>query len=253
MFPYWTPAPLRAGALWLFPDRLLIAAGILVGYALLLRRARSRGLQSEAASHMALAMVLGGLVIAHLYKLLYLETPGPFSPFAIFDGSASFGGLLGGLLCGWIYLRQRSVRPLPYFDALAFVFPIAWMLGRIGCYLVHDHPGIRTDSWLGVAYPGGARFDLGLLEALFMPLLLAAFWILDRRPRPRGFYLSTFLVIYGVFRLWLDTLHVDPVRYFGITVDQWSAALAIAIGMAIARSRSKISEAVSCKAKFSAA
>jgi phosphatidylglycerol:prolipoprotein diacylglycerol transferase len=135
-------------------------------------------------------------------------------------------------------LRLRKIKPkdmIPYFDALAFVFPQAWIFGRMHCAWVHDHPGIQTNSWLGVQFPGKTRYDLGVVEVLYLAAVIVLFYWLDRKPRPPGFYLPAFLIPYGLFRLWLDTLHVDVMRYGGLSVDQWSSLAAIAAGIGFAR------------------
>jgi hypothetical protein len=82
-------------------------------------------------------------------------------------GAASFGGLSFGLLPGWLYLASRGSAcdgKFRYLDALAYVFPKGWLIGRSGCILAHDHPGLRTTSYLGVRYPSGTRFDLAVIE-----------------------------------------------------------------------------------------
>jgi phosphatidylglycerol:prolipoprotein diacylglycerol transferase len=151
-------------------------------------------------------------------------------------GIYSFGGLFAGLAGGWFYLRAQKLnaaRMWQYIDALAFVFPFAWALGRAGCAVAHDHPGMASNSWLAVQFPGGGRYDLGLLECLFMLPLMGLFLWLDRRPRPAGFYLGLFLTVYGLFRIWLDSLHEPGVPRFLVTPDQAWGLLAAATGVAI--------------------
>ena len=109
--------------------------------------------------------------------------------------------------------------------------PFAWAIGRLGCALVHDHPGIRSAGLLAVAYPGGARYDLGVLEVFFHVLLAGCFLLFDRSRRPAGFYFAAFFCAYGPFRFLLDGLHVNPPRYFGWTVDTYASVLATLIGL----------------------
>src|SRR5260221_5015177 len=60
-------------------------------------------------------------------------------------------------------------------DLVAYAFPSGWLLARLGCALVHDHPGTASSAALAVAFPGGSRYDLGVLELLLMvPLAIAA-------------------------------------------------------------------------------
>ena len=46
--------------------------------------------------------------------------------------------------------------------------------GRFGCALQHDHLGIPSTYFLAVRFPGGPRFDLGLLRYTRAELLVFA-------------------------------------------------------------------------------
>jgi phosphatidylglycerol:prolipoprotein diacylglycerol transferase len=115
-------------------------------------------------------------------------------------------------------------------ESLGWSFPFAWAVARFGCYLAHDHPGIPTSSWLGVQYPGGARYDLGLFDCFLAMAIGVAFARLDRLPRPRGFFITTFLLVYGPARLLLDNLRIEG-RVAGLMSGQWGALVAIALGI----------------------
>jgi prolipoprotein diacylglyceryltransferase len=108
------------------------------------------------------------------------------------------------------------------------------VFGRIGCSLVHDHPGRPSSSFLAVRFPGASRFDLAVIEVLFLAvLLIPLFAVLNREKWQDGFWLGVFLTLYGAFRLWLDTLHVDPPRYGPFSVDQWVYGIALIAGLVI--------------------
>ena len=242
MLPYVELPYLRLGPLYIGTTRVLIALGILVAHALLIRRARAAGRDGSLAAWLSLWMVLGGAVGAHLFKLLYIPQAGtilaryPWFAVQIFNGMASFGGIFGGLLAGVVYLRCRRTtarEALGYLDVVAWAFPFGWVFGRIGCALVHDHSGVWSSSWLAVQYPGGSRYDLAVLEVFFLLPVLALFVALDRRRRPDGFYLGLFLLVYGAFRVALDGLHVDVVRYFGWSVDQYAGTVAVLAGAGV--------------------
>jgi phosphatidylglycerol:prolipoprotein diacylglycerol transferase len=239
MVPYWSVRGIQLGPVDTNTGILLGAIGILVAHFLLLRRARSKALDAETAGTMSLVMVFAGLLGAYWFRGVYVIA-------AMRDwrtllglqvGAASFGGIAGGLAAGRLYLRLRRIRSkeaMRYLDTLAYVFPCGWVFGRLGCSLVHDHPGLRTNSIFGVRYPDGTRFDLGFLEMLFFAaVLIPAFALLDRRERPTGFWLGLLLAIYGAFRLWLDTLHVDPPRFGPLSVDQWAYGAVLLLGLVL--------------------
>jgi phosphatidylglycerol:prolipoprotein diacylglycerol transferase len=223
-----------------YPPVLLIGFAILLGHLLLMRRARSLGLEARLAGEFSAVAVVAGFFVAHIAKFLYLDAGlaalwrSPLLLLQVWRGLASLGGIVGGLAAGVLWLRMRGQDwwgVIGFLDALAFVFPFAWIWGRAHCAWVHDHPGIPTESWLGVAYPGGARFDLGLLEVLFLAFVISAFLWLDRQPRAMGFYLGAFLLSYGLFRLLLDNLHERVIRHAGLSPDQWGSAVLLALGI----------------------
>lgn len=240
MIPYVDIVAFRVGPLVLPTQRTLAVIGIVVVYLLFRRQARRWNLDPDEAGWLAVAMLVAGLAGAFLFRWIYVPDAVARDPWIwtkTTAGAASFGGFAGGLLAAPLYFFARRIpaaQAWKYLDALALVFPAGWLFGRLGCSLVHDHPGVRSSSWLAVAYPGFPRYDLAVLEVLFLGLvLIPAFWRLAQQPRPARFYLGAFLSIYGVFRVLLDRLHVDPPTYVGFTVDQWGYGAMTAAGLAM--------------------
>ena len=241
MLPYVYVGAFHVGSRIIYPFGILVLAGILAGIAMLLWRAGKLGLDRQIAFRLAAVAVLCGLAGAHVLRLLFFE-PALLSRGAgvLFEmrrgGIYSFGGLAAGIAGGVCLLRLSNLGAATswdYFDLLAFSFPFGWIFGRAGCAIAHDHPGIRAYNWLSVDFPGGPRYDLGLLEFLFILPVMALFLWLDRRPRPAGFYLGLGLIIAGPFRFWLDSLHEPGVPRFILTPDQAWGLLATVAGTLI--------------------
>lgn len=239
MFPYIDASHWHIANFRINPFAALVAMGLGVGFTIASARARRSGIDREQFAKIALWVIVAALCGAHIAKLFYSPMGlrmllNPASLWPVFNGQASFGALIGGVVAAFVFLWSHGVSEVEryvYADAASFAMPFGWGIGRVGCYLVHDHPGIRTASFLGVRYPGGTRFDLGLIEALFLAALAALFLLLDRKPRPPGFYYVAVMLIYGLFRFFLDDLHVDPPRYHGWTIDRIGASIAIATGV----------------------
>ncbi len=212
---------------------------IVVGRQASIRRATRLGLPDVAPNPFTVAVLAGGFLFAHLDKII-LDNPRAFlaHPSMVFrdwTGIGSFGGFLGGLLGAFLWMRHLRLtwaEQFHFLDVFAWVFPFAWIFGRLGCTLAHDHRGLWTTSWLAIRYPEGPRYNLGLIELIFTLSLSALFLVLDRKPRPTGFYLAVLAILYGAFRLFLDTLHDNPIRYFGVTLDQIGGVVTIAVGAA---------------------
>jgi phosphatidylglycerol:prolipoprotein diacylglycerol transferase len=145
-----------------------------------------------------------------------------------------------------IWRHRHRVAALPYADNVMALLPVGWAFGRAGCSTAHDHPGLLSDSWLAVQYPGGGRYDLGLLELLLTIPLALAFLALARRPRPWGFFSALACLCYAPLRFALDFLReheavpgdvhgaIDP-RYGYLTPAQWECFAVLALGLFLLR------------------
>jgi phosphatidylglycerol:prolipoprotein diacylglycerol transferase len=243
MIPYLEipPIPLAAG-LEIHAFGLLTALGILLAAHLASRGAKRYAPGDDKpivdAAPVALA---GGLVGAHLLHVLgyhpeLLASKGPLVLLRVWDGLSSMGGVLGGLLAVLLYFRWKGIRLRKYLDAFALGMAPGWMVARLGCFTAHDHPGVLTDFPLAVAYPGGARHDLGLYEAVLLGALSVVLWTLARRRRPEGFLMGVLAIGYAVPRFFLDFLRARDLpfvdgRILGLTPAQYVAFFLLAAGV----------------------
>lgn len=230
------------------PFGMLVALGVYLGTYLALRHGRRAGLSEAKLTSFIVWVVACGFVGAHVFDVIFYY-PGrvledPLSLLRLWDGLSSFGGFAGAIIGLLLWKRRYRARVLPYADVVCSSFPAAWVFGRMGCSIAHDHPGIRSELWLAVQYPGGGRFDLGLLEMLLTIPIAVAFLLLRREPRPWGFYAATLCIAYAPMRFALDFLRiagpaghaelgaVDP-RYGPFTPAQWACLALLAFGVAL--------------------
>jgi phosphatidylglycerol:prolipoprotein diacylglycerol transferase len=231
MIPYYPQPVIHLGPIGIHAFGILGALATLLAFWIILRRARRMGIAMEEMFQFMCVTYLCGLAGAFFASTIMADPNAfvahPGRVFHVAVGIRSCGGLIGGLLSGlvWCAVRRLSLyETIRRFDVLVYAFPAAWMLGRLGCALAHDHRGLWTTSWIAVRFPEGQRYDLGLIEFLFLIGMTTVFWMLDRKPRPVGFFFTLYTVVYGGFRIWLDTLHADPLRYY-------EGAIYVAIGL----------------------
>lgn len=220
---------------------LLVALGVLLGHHMTVRRARSLGLTPMSrVDRFVLVVFAGGFVAGHMLDAIFYHPDvlrrDPMELFMLHHGLSSFGGITGGVIAGLVFIRVHKLNPWVFTDLATYAFPFGWLFGRMGCAVVHDHPGRLTGSPLGVRFPGGARFDLGLIEFALTPLLIALVVIVARRTRRPGMVSGALAVFYPLMRFPLDFLRAtdlgpesDP-RYGGLTPAQWSCIGMFALG-----------------------
>ena len=281
MIPYIFVPDLHLGALTLHPFGLLVATGVIVGTWLATGRARKRGLDLDKLNSFITWMLVAGFLGGHMLDEIFYHpselVKRPYSILFLWEGLSSFGGFFGAVIGAvlWKYFyaipllrtplgtiskfarRDVTMPILPFADLILSVFPVAWVFGRSGCSVVHDHPGMKAlpSGFLAVAYGhaeqitklplgielrhGNApQYDLGTLELLFTVVVALCFALTWKRKLPTGAYVAAASLAYGPVRFAMDFLRVhdgesaDP-RYFYLTPAQWSCVALFVFGLAM--------------------
>jgi phosphatidylglycerol---prolipoprotein diacylglyceryl transferase len=242
VIPYFEQPSVAIGPLTIHAFGFLAALGVLIGSVLAARAARRySSIDPQPLSDAIPWAVIGGVVGGHLlhvfgYHPELLVQQGPLVLLKLWDGQSSMGGVLGGLTGFIFYFRRHKIPLFPYLDALALGTAPGWAVARLGCFAAHDHPGVLTDFPLAVAFPGGARHDLGLYDAIVLALLSLVLYLLARQKRTSGVLIAVLAIGYGLPRFFLDFLRATDVanadgRLFGLTPAQYIAMALIGTGL----------------------
>jgi len=250
--PYFPQPSLEIGRLSFLANPLtihafgaLVACSIVIGSEIVRKRAISQGLDPLVSTRLVTWCLVGGFIGAHLVDRFFyfpkqtLENPVTILYF--WSGISSTGGFVGAT-CGSLLFASRGHmkgNTWRYLDAFVYAFPFAWILGRTGCFLAFDHPGLTTDFFLSQVYADGqVRHNLGLNEAIFSVFWAAGFYVLGRKPRFPGFFVAMMPIIYLPFRFFLDFLRKEDARYLGLTPAQFICIGLFALGLYIYKVRS---------------
>lgn len=229
------------------PFGILVVLGVLIGSYMTNKRGKQLGLSADHVYDMIFWTLLPGFISAHVLDVVfYSDSPlWPQRFYELIDirgRLSSMGGFLGAVLGLFFWCKRHKQPILPYADSLAYGLAFGWIFGRLGCFVVHDHPGIPTSFFLGVDYPDTRRHDLGFYEVLFALTMSTFFYISFSRRIRVGFYVAALASTYGVVRFFLDylridtkdamaTVHnVDPRYFLGLTPAQYAAILVAASG-----------------------
>ena len=113
-------------------------------------------MQYEHIFYLVIWCLVGGMLCS---KLLFwitewkelVRNPG-FVLDTIGDGFVVYGGIIGGVLAGWLYCRIKKLNFLAYFDLVIPSVALAQGFGRIGCLLAGCCYGRETDSAFSITF-----------------------------------------------------------------------------------------------------
>jgi phosphatidylglycerol:prolipoprotein diacylglycerol transferase len=247
--PYWTLGPWQLGPVQIHSFGMFVAIGLMICFHLIGKRGEEKlGVSNDAVQNFAFYLVGIGWPMSHVFEVL-MYRPGvlledPLELFRFWGSISSYGGLMGGFI-GLAVWKWRNPKEdlLKWADLGAWGLAVPWFFGRIGCASVHDHPGHIAPDWWPLAIdfparanlPAGPRHDLGFYEALWWSWIVVALFILDRKPKPKGYYLAVVPMMYAPGRFLFDFLRVPPelggdARYLGLTPAQYLSLLIFALG-----------------------
>lgn len=238
MIPYFSWTQFHLGPLPIQVWGTLVALGFFFGALASARMAKSRGLEEKHVYDLAGWIVIASMIFARLFHVVFYEPQyfwiHPSEIIAFWHGGMSmFGGFFGALLAAFVYFKRHKLDWHAYADATIFGLPLGIAIGRIGCFLIHDHPGTLTSFVGGVKFPDGVRHDLGLYESIDMLMLFVVFLLMAKRRVSQGWFLIVFCFWYGITRFLMDFLRIVDARYFGLTPGQYLSILLVGVGGAL--------------------
>ncbi len=246
MIPYFQFIQFHIGPIPINIWGSMVALGIIVGLTVSSKEAKRRGLDVQVFLDMAFWSLFAALIGS---RVLYVVTQWEFysedflGVFRIWEGGMAItGGFFGAVLAGYLFLKKKKLNILQYVDVAIFGLPVGLFIGRIGCFLIYDHPGIATNFFLGQkAIDGIIRHNHGLYLSINGFILAVVFFILWKKnsDRPDGFYPAVFLIWYGMIRFILDFFRAYELagftdsRLLGLTTAQYIAVIMFVGGLTL--------------------
>ena len=170
-------------------------------------------------------------------------------------GLAIYGGLIGGFIAVFIYLKRHKIPPIHVMDAVAPALIVAYGVGRIGCQLSGDGDwGIINElakpdwlTWLPDAlwaqtYPHNvinegsviegctwrycseldqARFPTPIYETVMAFAIGGFLWGIRKRLTIPGILFFIYVLLNGFERFWIEKIRVnDDHNYLGMQMTQ---------------------------------
>ncbi len=157
-------------------------------------------------------------------------------------GFVFYGGLIGGIVGLFIYVKSYKLNMVDFFDLFATVLPLGHAIGRIGCFFGGCCYGIEYHGPLSCTYTvnigntplGIPLFPVQLVESFWLIFLFFMLLILYKRKAKSGTSILVYGFSYSIIRFGLEFLRGDKERGFllGMSTSQ-ILSLCLGIGLLI--------------------
>lgn len=189
-------------------------------------------------SYLVLGLLIGarlGYVVFYNFSF-YLRNP--LELFAVWHGGMSFhGGLIGSVAAGFIFCKKFKIDFWNTADLIAVTAPIGLGLGRLGNFINGELYGRVTDVPWAVVFPSGGlvpRHPSQLYEFVLEGVVLfTVLWTLRRKHYKTGILTSLFIVLYGVFRFFVEFFR-EPDVQLGYVLDIFTMGQVLSLSMVVA-------------------
>ncbi len=235
------------GPLFIHAYGLAYVVAVTAAVMLTRRRWEAQGGNRELVYDVALWGFPAGVIGGRLYFLAtsWNEVPPHWwGPFAIWKGGLGiWGGIALGTIVGLWRIHRAGASLTAFMDAGAPGLLVAQAIGRIGNYFNQELFGGPTKlPWAlqispahrPAGYANFTTFQPTFLYEMIFDLALAAFliWLGRRgRIRPPGLF-ALYVAGYSGFRIWEETLRIDPSHYlFGLRLNLYVASILALIGI----------------------
>lgn len=236
---------MKIGPITIHGYGLMIVIGIVAAYVVADHRAKKMNLDYERISTLIIWSLIGGILGA---KILYYITEikeiiaEPKIILDVADGFVVYGGIIGGVLAGFLFCKKEKLNFLQYFDLAMPSVALAQGFGRIGCFLAGCCYGRETNSCLGIVFHESVYAPNGVplvpTQLISSGLDFLHFFILiflAKRKKVDGQVAGFYLIFYSTGRFILEFFRGDLIRgsVGSLSTSQFICIFVFAIGWAI--------------------
>lgn len=217
----------------------LLALAFLIGYFILLRLGREKGIKKELIESLMIYLIAGIIIGARLFEVLFYDFSyyfnNPLKIFYVWEGGlASHGALIGSVLAVWIFSRRNKIGFYELADLVVIPVALGAVFVRIGNFINSELIGRLTDSRFGVDVNGEIRHPVQLYQAFTHFITFLSLLSLRKRFK-KGVLFWLFLLMFSVFRFFTEFYKDLPIGYglqlYGLNLAQYLSIIIFIISI----------------------
>jgi phosphatidylglycerol:prolipoprotein diacylglycerol transferase len=214
---------------------LVYVIGFSLVYYILHKRRKELKLGKEDVDKLMLSIILGTVIGARLFMLIWEPAyyfANPLRIFAVWQGGMSLhGGIAGIIAAGYWFCKRHKIKFLKLADIVVVPALIGLALGRVANFINAELVGTVTNvRWCVDFGDGACRHPVQLYGALGRFVLFGFLFSLDKIKKYKdGFLFWSFVLLMGIGRFVIDFFRQD-VRYFGLSLGQYLSLVLVIAG-----------------------
>ncbi|MGB3367375.1 MAG: prolipoprotein diacylglyceryl transferase [Acidaminobacteraceae bacterium] len=225
---------------------ILMALAMLLGTMLMLRQAKKYDIKENDLYDLILVVLPSAVVGARLYYVAFNWEYYQWDFLKIINtrggGMAIHGGIIFGLLSGYLFCKRRGLKFWQLADMAAPGLVLGQAIGRWGNFMNNEAHGGPTDLPWGIMVDGAKVHPTFLYESVWNLLVFAFIWKYKDRKKHNGEVIMIYLGLYSFGRFFIEGLRTDSLMLGSLRMAQViSIAIIISsiIGFKLIRKYSK--------------
>ncbi len=224
---------------------IIIDTAFILGSVLAYCHARKSRLNTDHLLNMIILIIPSAMIGARLYYVIFnwsSYASNPLEALAIWHGGlAIHGGLLGGVIAGYLYIRKHKLDFWKFADVVAPSIIMGQCIGRWGNFINQEAFGspvsidyisrfpefIQKQMYIGNQYYHPAFLYESLWDFLVFLILIIVF----RRKHFDGQIMLLYLILYSTGRFFIESLRMDSLMLGPFKLAQLISLVLIAVSV----------------------
>lgn len=237
------PVAVQIGPLTIYWYGVIMTSAFITGTVLAYYNASRKGINPEHILNMLILIIPAAIITARLYYVVFSWEYYRLNPLEIFatwhGGLAIHGGLIGGFLAGYFYVRKQRLGFWEISDVFAPSIILGQAIGRWGNFMNQEaYGGPVTREFIGrfpsfiqnqMLIQGQYYHPTFLYESLWNLLVFALLMVLIRRRFFPGQVFLSYLALYSAGRFFIEGLRLDSLYLGPVRVAQLVSLVLIAV------------------------
>lgn len=214
---------------------ILIAIGMVLAVLIAIREAKRLKILEDDILNLAMIAIPCGLIGARAYYVIFNWSyyAGNISEILNFRGGglAIHGGLIGGILAGFIYAKVKKINFFKLADCVVIGVPLAQAIGRWGNFFNQEAHGGPTDLPWGIMVDGVKVHPTFLYESIWDFGVFVFLLLFRKKQKYEGQILVNYIILYSIGRFFIEGLRTDSLMLGPLKMAQVISLACIVVGV----------------------